>query len=123
MLDVRAPQNPVPIATLPTPRDRDFCAKGTFGPHNLHENRPGSFQSEETIFATYNNAGVRVFDVRDQFAPKEIAYWVPPVPKKLIDPRPNVALAAKTCDSYVRPDGLMFVSDWNAGMHVLQYQG
>jgi hypothetical protein len=22
-------------------------------------------QSEETIFATYNNAGVRVFDIRD----------------------------------------------------------
>ena len=32
-----------------------------------------------------------------QFAPKEIAYWVPPAPAKLIDPRPNVALAAKTC--------------------------
>ena len=70
---------------------------GTFGPHNLHENRPGSFQSEETIFATYNNAGVRVFDIKDAFAPKEIASWVPPAPKKLIDPRPNVALAAKTC--------------------------
>ena len=123
VLDVRAPENPVPIATLPTPRDRDFCTNGTFGPHNLHENRPGSFQSEETIFATYNNAGVRVFDIRDAFAPKEIAYWVPPTPKKLIDPRPNVALAAKTCDAYVRPDGMMFVSDWNAGMHVLQYQG
>jgi hypothetical protein len=52
VLDVRAPENPVPIATLPTPRDRDFCTNGTFGPHNLHENRPGSFQSEETIFAT-----------------------------------------------------------------------
>ena len=48
---------------------------------------------------------------------------VPPVPKKLVDPRPNIGLAAKTCDAYVRPDGLMFVSDWNAGMHVLQYQG
>ena len=123
VLDVRAPQNPVPIATLPTPRDRDFCTNGTFGPHNLHENRPGSFQSEETIFATYNNAGVRVFDIKDAFAPREIAYWVPPTPKKLIDPRPNVALAAKTCDAYVRPDGMMFVSDWNAGMHVLQYEG
>lgn len=123
VLDVRAPENPVPIATLPTPRDRDFCTIGTFGPHNLHENRPGSFQSEETIFATYNNAGVRVFDIKDAFAPKEIAYWVPPAPKKLIDPRPNIGLAAKTCDAYVRPDGLMFVSDWNAGMHVLQYQG
>ena len=65
VVDVRAPENPVPIATLPTPRDRDFCAMGMFGPHNLHENRPGSFRSEDTIFATYNNAGVRVFDIRD----------------------------------------------------------
>ena len=53
------------------------------------------FRSEETIFATYNNAGVRVFDIKDAFAPKEIAYWVPPAPKRLIDPRPNVALAAE----------------------------
>lgn len=123
VVDVRVPENPVPISTLPTPRDRDFCTRGTFGPHNLHENRPGSFQSEETIFATYNNAGVRVFDIKDAFAPKEIAYWVPPVPTRLIDPRPNVALAAKTADVYVTTDGLMYVSDWNAGMHVLQYEG
>ena len=123
VVDVRAPDNPVPIATLPTPRERNFCTLGTFGPHNLHENRPGSFSSEEMVFATYNNAGVRVFDIKDAFAPKEIAYWVPPAPKKLIDPRPNIALAAKTADLYVMPDGLMFVSDWNAGMHVLQYEG
>src|SRR5947207_11321437 len=51
VLDMRAPQNPVPVATLPTPSDRDWCAApGTFGPHNLHENRPGSMQSEDTIF-------------------------------------------------------------------------
>jgi hypothetical protein len=123
VLDVRAPENPVPIATLPTPRDRDYCSLGTFGPHNLHENRPGSMQSEEIIFATYNNAGVRVFDIRDQFAPKEIAYWVPPIPAKLIDPRPNIALDAKTADLFVTAEGLMFVSDWNAGMHVLEYKG
>ena len=116
-------ENPVPISTLPAPRDRDFCSAGVFGPHNLHENRPGSFRSEDTIFATYNNAGVRVFDIKDAFAPKEIASWVPPVPKKLIDPRPNVGLAAKTCDVYVTTEGLMYVSDWNGGMHVLQYEG
>jgi hypothetical protein len=26
------------------------------GPHNLHENRPGSFVSSELIFAIYQNA-------------------------------------------------------------------
>jgi hypothetical protein len=123
VVDVRAPENPVPIATLPTPADRDYCSLGVFGPHNLHENRPGSFRSEEIIFATYNNAGVRVFDIKDAFAPKEIASWIAPAPKRLIDPRPSISLAAKTCDAYVTPEGLMFVSDWNAGMHVLQYEG
>ena len=123
VLDVRAPENPVPISTLPTPKDRDYCGLGTFGPHNLHENRPGSFRSEDTIFATYNIAGVRVFDIKDQFAPKEIAYWVPPAPTRLIDPRPNTALAAKSADVYVATDGLLYVSDWNAGIHVLQYEG
>jgi hypothetical protein len=123
LVDVRAPENPVPISTLPTPIGRDFCGMGTFGPHNLHENRPGSFQSEETLFATYNVAGVRVFDIRDQFAPKEIASWIPPTPAKLIDPRPNVSLAAKSADIFVQKDGLLFVSDWNAGLNVLQYEG
>ena len=124
ILDVRADENPVPIATMPTPSDRnDYCKLGNLGPHNLHENRPGSFQSEEMIFATYHDAGVRVFDIKDQFQPKEIAYWVPPVPKKMIDPRPNVAKCAMTCDCYVTPSGLMYVSDWNAGLHVMQFDG
>jgi hypothetical protein len=123
VLDVRAPENPVPISTLPTPPERDFCHNGNFGPHNLHENRPGTDQSEETIFATYHNAGVRVFDIRDAFAPKEIASWVPPVPRKLVDPRPNIALAAQTCDVLASRDGVLYVTDWNAGLHVLEYKG
>jgi hypothetical protein len=123
VLDVRVSENPVPISTLPTPTDRDFCHLGNFGPHNLHENRPGAFQSEDVIFATYHNAGLRVFDIKDAFAPQEIAYWVPPVPTKLIDPRPNIALAAQTCDAYVSADGIIYLSDWNAGLHVLEYKG
>ena len=123
IVDLRVLDKPVSIATLPTPRDRDYCASGTFGPHNLHENRPGSMRSEDTIFATYNNAGVRVFDIRDAFAPREIASWVPPTPKKLIDPRPNVALAAKSADVFVSTEGLMYVTDWNAGLNVLEYVG
>jgi hypothetical protein len=123
LVDVRAPENPVPISTLPTPKDRDYCGSGVFGPHNLHENRPNSYRSEQTLFTTYNVAGVRVFDIRDAFAPREIAYWVPPAPRKLMDPRPNVALAAKSADVYVTPEGLIYVSDWNAGLNVLQYEG
>jgi hypothetical protein len=122
VVDVRAPENPVPIATLPTPTGRDFCGLGTFGPHNLYENRPNGLQSETTIFATYNNAGVRIFDLANQFAPREVASWLPPPPAKLIDPRPNVARAAKSADLFVTRDGLVYVSDWNAGLNVLEYR-
>ena len=123
LVDVRAADNPVPVATLPTPRDRDHCALGNFGPHNLHENRPDQLVSEDTIFATYHAAGVRVFDIRDQYAPREIASWLPPVPAKMLDPRPNVVRGALSCDCLVTRDGLIYASDWNGGLHVLQYAG
>jgi hypothetical protein len=123
VFDMRVLENPVSIATLPTPRDRDYCANGTFGPHNLHENRPDQLISEDTIFATYHAAGVRVFDIRDQYAPREIASWLPPIPKKMLDPRPNVVRGALSCDCLVTREGLIYASDWNGGVHVLQYEG
>jgi len=59
IFDNRVPANPVSISTFPTPAEADYAAKGGhFGPHNLHENRPGSFVSSELIFTTYQNAGV-----------------------------------------------------------------
>jgi hypothetical protein len=79
--------NPVSIATLPTPSEADYKAKGGhFGPHNVHENRPGSFVSSKLIFATYQNAGVRVFDISNAFAPKEIGALVPPQPTGSLTP-------------------------------------
>jgi hypothetical protein len=122
--DVREPTNPVTIATLPTPTGEDFCAKGgKFGPHNLHENRPGSLQRSDIIFATYHNAGLRVFDISNQFEPKEIAYYVPPPPEKIVDQRPNPAKAIQSCDVYVSAEGVMYLTDTNAGLYILEYEG
>ena len=124
VIDVREPSNPVSIATLPTPTDEDFCAKGAkFGPHNLHENRPGAFRSEDLIFATYHNAGLRVYDIRDAYAPKQVAYFVPPPPERIVDQRPNPARVIQSCDVYVDTNGVMYLSDTNAGLYILQYDG
>ena len=66
LFDNRVPTNPISIATFPTPDEADYKAKGGhFGPHNIHENRPGSLVSSQLIFATYQNAGIRVFDISD----------------------------------------------------------
>jgi hypothetical protein len=124
IVDLRGPkENPVPISTLPAPKERDFCGFGTFGPHNCTRNDQARFAARRQFSRPTTLPGVRVFDIKDAFAPKEIAYWVPPAPKKLIDPRPNVALAAKSADILVTTDGLVYVTDWNAGLNVLQYEG
>ena len=124
VVDVREPTNPVTIATFPTPSEEDFCAKGGhFGPHNLHENRPGSFQSSETIFTTYQNAGVRVFDITNQFQPSEIAHYVPPAPERMYDTRPNRPRVIQSCDVFVDRNALLYVTDYNAGLYILEYTG
>jgi hypothetical protein len=124
VIDVREPANPVSIATLPTPNEEDFCKKGAkFGPHNLHENRPGSFQSEDLIFATYHNAGLRVYDLRNPYQPKQVGYYVPPRPERIVDQRPNPAQVIQSCDVFVDANGVMYLTDTNAGLYILQYEG
>jgi hypothetical protein len=124
VFDIREKSNPVSIATMPNPRDRDYVALGgQFGPHNLHENRPGSFRSSEVIFATWQSAGVRVFSIKDPFRPEEIGYFVPPMPTKWMEPMRGRAKMRHTADLFVAEDGLMYVTDYDAGLYILQWKG
>jgi hypothetical protein len=124
LYDVHRPEALAPIGPLPAPDEATWCRAGqNFGPHNLHENRPDAFRSEDIVFATYHNAGLRILDIRDPAAPREIDSWVPPPPARIIDPRPGNALAPQSCDINVQPDGLMYLSDWNGGLNVLEYRG
>lgn len=124
MFDIRCPENPVSVATFPVPAEQDYVAKGGhFGPHNLHENRPGSFVSEEFVFATYQNAGVRAYDLRDPFRPREAGWWVPPPPSRWMEPRRGRAKVLHTGDLYADHDGLLYVSDYDAGLYIVQWEG
>jgi hypothetical protein len=124
IFDVRSPENPVSVATFPTPGEADYVRKGGhFGPHNIHENRPGSFISSELIFATYQNAGVRVFDIRDQYRPVEVGALVPPQPKRLVDHRPNRACVVQSTDVFVDRAGLIYCTDYNAGLYIMEFLG
>jgi hypothetical protein len=124
ILDIREPENPVTIATMPIPADQDYVAKGGhFGPHNLWENRPDGFRSSEIVFATYQNAGLRVFDIRNPFRPEEIGYFVPEPPARMIDPRPDMKRVLHSADVFVQPDGLCYLTDFNAGLTIVQWSG
>jgi hypothetical protein len=123
VMDNREASNPVSISTFPTPAEADYVGKGGhFGPHNIHENRPGSFVSSDMIFATYQNAGIRVFDIRDQYRPNEIAAFVPPRPARLVDPRPNRPQVIQSCDIFVDRNGLIYSNDYNGGLYILELQ-
>jgi hypothetical protein len=124
IFDVRDPSTPITISTCPIPDEADYCKKGgNFGPHNLWENRPGAFQSSNLIFATLHNAGVRAYDISNAFAPREVGYFVPPNPTKMMDPRPNRPQVILSCDVFVDTQGLMYLTDSNAGLNILQFEG
>jgi len=113
VVDVSAPSSPQMVAVCPPP-SRAFCERGLrFGPHNLHENQPGSYRSERLVFVTYFNAGLRVYDLDDPAAPKEAACWVPEPPPGQEAPQIN--------DLYVDDSGLIFTTDRiSGGLYVLE---
>lgn len=122
LVDVREKSNPVTLATLPLPAEADYVAKGgTYGPHNLWENRPDGFTSATILFATFQSAGVRVYDTKNPFQPTELAYFVPPPPRTLVDPRPGSKRITHCADLYLTRDGLIHVTDYNGGLYVLEY--
>jgi hypothetical protein len=107
-------RNPRVLSTFPVPQG-DYCARGgRFGPHNVHEHRPGAYVDENLIFVTYYNAGLRVVDISDAAAPREVAWFVPDAPQ-----------GQRSCqinDVYVTPEGIIYVSDrvnggiWTLGL-------
>jgi hypothetical protein len=124
VFDNKVKSDPVTIATFPQPADADYKSKGGhFGPHNLHENRPGSFVSSQMIFTTYQNAGVRVFDISDPKKPVEVGTFVPPAPEKLMDRRPNRARVIQSADVFVDKAGLIYATDYNGGLYILEFGG
>lgn len=124
VFDIRQPANPVSISTFPVPSDQDYFAKGgNFGPHNLHENRPGSFRSSATIFATYQSAGLRVFDLSNRYRPEEIGWFVPPTPSRWMEPLRGRTKVLHSADVFVSAEGLAYLTDYDAGMYIAQWDG
>jgi len=55
--------------------------------------------------------------------PEEVAYFVPPAPWRMFDPRPESAQVIQSCDVFVDREGLLYVTDYNAGLYILEYKG
>jgi hypothetical protein len=100
-------------AVCPQPRGEFATRPGRFGPHNLHENQPGSYRSTRLVFATYFSAGIRVYDLADPAQPAEVAHWVP-------EPPPGQPVA-QINDLFVDASGLIWATDRvGGGLYVLE---
>jgi hypothetical protein len=118
IVDARDEKNLIPIATLPMPPLEAFARRGgRFGAHNIYENYPGpcAWRSDNIILGTFFNAGVRVFDISNQYQPREIAYYVPAAPT--LAPKGAIQMN----DVFVDDRGIVYAADrLGGGVYILE---
>jgi len=111
--------------------DENFCRRGgRFGPHATNEEFGPPFY-EKIVFVSYFNAGVRAFDVRDPYRPRNVAFFIPPVTANTdlrcgtLDNVPNVCRQVVQTNNVATDDrGNIFIVDRaNTGLHVLRLTG
>jgi hypothetical protein len=114
LVDISDELRPREVSRFPVP-EGDYCTRGLrFGPHNLHENRPGTFQSDRIVFVTYFNAGLRVYDTSDPARVVEVASYVPEAP---FGGQPAIQFN----DVLVDREGTVFVTDRvRGGLYILK---
>ncbi len=126
--DISDEKQPRMMALFPLPEPPveselgNFYEKGgRFGPHNHHHpNHQACLEDRDDIaYLTYFNAGLRVYDIRDGRAPKEIAYFIPSDPKVRLGTKPS-KLVAQTEDVLVDRRGCIYISDKNHGVHIVR---
>jgi hypothetical protein len=132
LVDVKDPAKPRLISLFPLPVPlagesyKDFCDKGgRFGPHNtnLEYHLPDVEKPGNLIYATYFNAGLRVFNIENPRVPTEAGWFVPPTPTKRQGPIPINTLVNQTEDVLVDTRGNIYITDKQWGVFVLRYTG
>jgi hypothetical protein len=118
LLDARDEQHPVSFATLPMPPVDAYKDRGgRFGAHNIHENPPvpTAHQSDQIVFGTFFNGGMRAFDISNAYQPKEIAAFVPPAPAG------SPVGAVQLNDVFVDERGIIYTVDrLTGGLYTLE---
>jgi hypothetical protein len=113
---------PQPIPPPETGLKNFFVKGGRFGPHNQHHwnHQPCLENRDDIVYLTYFNAGLRVYDIRDERMPKEIAYFIPPDPKQRFGTKPATRLVAQVEDVIVDRRGFIYISEKNQGIFILR---
>jgi len=132
IVDISDETAPRLVSLLPVPvPDEDagypnFSLRGgRFGPHNQHHPQngdPNLFDSDDLLFLTWFNAGLRVYDIRDGNLPREIVSYLPDDPTERRGVLPK-DLVTQSEDVLVDACGYIYLSDKNHGLHILAMPG
>lgn len=131
LIDISDETAPRLISNFPLPAPppdapfKNFCEfGGRFGPHNQHQHQhnPALLQDDNLIHMTYFNAGMRIFDISDPRLPREVAYFVPPVPQDRRGTLPKT-MAPQSEDLLVDRRGYIYISDKNHGVYIVRQTG
>lgn len=133
MLDISDERYPKVIGMFPKPPS-ELLERGVGnsfgpGPHNIHENLPAtdSFRSDDIAFMTAGAGGLRIYDIHDPYRIQEIGYYVPGTPKVYYDPwgpeHASNGAGVDVADLWVDPNGLVYLSSYNGGLEIVEFEG
>jgi Uncharacterized conserved protein len=139
--EITDPADPSLISVFPYPEVPEGYTHGTnfnivdgvripFGPHNIFDAIHGDVYEhrDDRVYCCHFGAGLRIYDVSDPFVPKEIAYFMPPDPEKLLFDNPTHDLVpgpqvAITEDVLVDDRGYIYLDTFMDGLYIVRYTG
>jgi hypothetical protein len=131
IFDITDEKHPLPISTFQVPEEPgDFCHRGgRFGPHSFADAYHPAFDKKLVVLA-YFNAGIRVVDIRNPFAPKEVAHFIPEINANTtescaeIDGARQCAKVIQTNNVNLDDRGFIYALDRaGAGLHIVELTG
>jgi hypothetical protein len=131
MVDITSETRPFPVATFQVPESKGgFCRRGgRFGPHSSSESFASLFY-RKLVFIAYFNGGVRAMDIRNPYAPRDAAFYIPATTERTAercvtdgaDRRCKVAIQTNNVEADER--GLVYLADRaNTGLHIVKLTG
>jgi hypothetical protein len=130
VVDVTTETRPFSVATFQVPASKgDFCRRGgRFGPHSSSESFAPIF-SRKLVFIAYFNAGVRAMDIRDPYAPREAAFYIPATTERtaercVTNGTRSCKVAIQTNNVEADERGFVYLADRaNTGLHIVRLTG
>jgi hypothetical protein len=112
MVDITDERKPIPVSTFRGPHDPDAPPNEGMGAHQPQEQL---YPGENIVAVTWFAGGVRMLDISDPYAPREVGHFVPHPAAG--HPRTGIN------DVFVSEDRLIYLIDRFNGLEILEYTG